>query len=367
MAKIDKLVENYFSPLQKVSYDLLCEMVTNILEQEETNFEIAKKAVEEEGYEYEVMGKNIIKILHDERQIVLDKMRKKLEPVGFSYDPLKGGSLGRLQKQDRIAGSAYILFKPKSRTRAATRGMDFEKELADMIMTRYSDKNITAKTAGYGHGSDLTIGGPEVKEPLKIELKTALSADFGQFRVQFNLQANSWEPRRTRGYLQREAVFGELFDLFLKEYLNEYCTFEDLKDQRLNINKGKITGLLPSMATGDLKRELQARWFSGKTDYKTGFDFDKVAGYYGEKGDKFIQIGNHGLYALDYESAEKLGIKYFGDSGLQASLRFRLKPTMGENSATSFTIAIKLKGSLERSNLSLTREEDLDKIIQMII
>ena len=30
MAKIDKLVEDYFSPPQKISFDMLYEMVTNI-------------------------------------------------------------------------------------------------------------------------------------------------------------------------------------------------------------------------------------------------------------------------------------------------------------------------------------------------
>ena len=36
MAKIDKLVEDYFSPPQKISFDMLYEMVTNILEQKQT-------------------------------------------------------------------------------------------------------------------------------------------------------------------------------------------------------------------------------------------------------------------------------------------------------------------------------------------
>ena len=39
---------------------------------------------------------------------------------------------------------------------------------------------------------------------------------------------------------------------------------------------------------------------------------------------------------------------------------------MGANSNTSFTVAIKIKGKLEKSPLSLTSDDDLDKIVNKL-
>ena len=57
----------------------------------------------------------------------------------------------------------------------------------------------------------------------------------------------------------------------------------------------------------------------------------------------------------------------FKDLGLISYLRFRFKPSQGVNSATSFTVAVKLKGRYKDSNLSLTNAEDLDIIINKLL
>jgi hypothetical protein len=329
------------------------------------NLKLALRAIEQEGYEHKVVGKNKIKILDDQRDETMEKMRSILEPLGFVYNAMgAGSSIGRLEIQDRKFGSVYVFVKVKSRT-AASAGMDFEEQMATIINDKYSHLGISAKSAGFGHGSDLTIskGGTPA---MTIELKTALSADFGQFRVQFDPSISSWEPRKTKGFVKNENVFLPLFDEHLKDWLNANAVVP-IGDKRLRLDKnGKITGLVTSETTGELKRQLQSSWFGGKTDLKVPFDFAKIANYYADKGDSYIQIDRHGLYALKVTAAQEMNIPMFADLGYKAELRVRFKPSMGANSNTSFTVAVKLKGKTIKSNLSLTNEADLDQIIATI-
>jgi hypothetical protein len=331
----------------------------------ESNLKRALRAIEAEGYDYKIV-KNQIRVLDDQRPETMEKLIQMLTPLGFVHNPIGGGSsIGRLELVDRKAGSVYVYVKVKKRT-AASAGMDFEKKIANEITQRYSHMGITAKTAGSSPGSDLTIkkNGETV---MSVELKTALSADFGQFKVQFNTAAGTWEPRRTKGYTKNEDIFKPLFDNYLLDWLNANAQFPDIKDPRLNRDKNeKIAGLRRSLNTGELKRELQGLWFGGKTDIKVPFDFSHIAGYYSDKGDSCIQIDARGLYALKPEAQELLGIPMFKDLGLSCDLRFRFKPSSGENSTTSFTCAVKIKGRYNKSNLSLTNAEDLDKIISML-
>jgi len=331
----------------------------------ETNLERALRVIEAEGYDYKLV-KNHIKVLDDQRLETMEKLIQMLTPLGFVHDPIGGGSsIGRLELRDRKAGSVYVYVKPKKRT-AASAGMDFEKQLADEITQKYGADGITATTAGFGHGSDLSIkkGG---KTMMSVELKTALAADFGQFRVQYNTATGTWEPRRTKAFVKNEAIFKPLFYDYMLEWLNENAQLPDLTDPRLNKDKkDKIYGLRRSMHTGELRRELQNAWFGGKTDVKIPFDFSRIANYYSDKGDSFIQIDARGLYALKPEAQKLLGVPMFKDLGLVCDLRFRFKPSAGENSTTSFTCAVKIKGRYKKSNLSLTNAEDLDKIISML-
>ena len=332
---------------------------TFLSEEKGDNLKLAIQAIENEGYEYEIIrGGNTIRVLDDNRQDAMDKMTQMLQPSGFVHNPLIGGSLGRLELRDPLEGSVYILFKPKSRTAAATAGMDFEEALAELARS----VGLDASSAGTGHGSDLEITGPA--GTLKIEVKTALSADFGQFRAQYDTLKKTWEPRPTPGYNKNKAIFEPLFDNLLLTFLNENCILP-LGDDRLKEareNRDLIIGIKPSLTTGDLKRQLQREWFGNRTDYRVDFDFAAIAGYYADKGDEYIQIGKRGLYALTPSAAEKLGVPLFADSGLRAQLRFRIKPHMGENGPTSFTVAVKVSGALERTDKSLLNPTDLEEI-----
>jgi len=330
----------------------------------ERNLKMALRVIEAEGYDYKIV-KNQIRVLDDQRLETMEKLRQMLEPLGFVHNPIGGGSsIGRLELRDRKFGSVYVLVKLKKRT-AASAGMDFEAKLANEITNRYEDIGITATTAGFGHGSDLTIH-KDGKPAMSIELKTAMSADFGQFRAQYNIESESWEPRRTKGYVKNEAIFGSLFDDYLRQWLNDNARFPSLRDPRLNISKNKVAGLKASMKTGELKRELQSQWFNGKTDVKMPFDFERIASYYADKGDSFIQIDGTGLYALKPEAQSIVPVPMFADLGLKCDLRFRFKPSAGENSNTSFTVAVKIKGRYKKSPISLTNASDLDMIVKSL-
>lgn len=331
-----------------------------------TNIERTIRVIEAEGYDYKVV-KNNVTVLDDDRIETMDKLNHMLSPLGFVYNPIGGGSsIGRLDLKDRQGGSVYVKVKPKTRRSAASVGMDFELKIANQIEQRYEHLGITAKSAGSGHGSDLSIM-KDGKVVLTVELKTALAADFGQFRAQFNLNTGSWEPRRTKGYTKNEDIFRPLFEDNLLEWLNINARFPDTSDPRLNKDRNNnIVGLKRTLRTGELKRELENLWFDGKTDIKVPFDFSHIANYYSDKGDSFIQINGRGLYALTPEAQDFLGVPNFKDLGLTSELRFRFKPSSGPNSSTGFICAVKIKGRYQKSNLSLTNEQDLDKIISML-
>jgi hypothetical protein len=361
MKDLDQLIESAVSSKKQkkgISLDLnmLLEMVSEVISEEKgDNLKAAIEAVEGEGYEHEVKG-NTIKILDDNRQDAFDKMQDILGRMGFEHNPLMGGSLGRLQKLDRTDGNVYVLFKPKSRTRAATAGMDYEEKLAAAA----KELGLEASTAGAGHGSDLTLTGD--KEEVKVEVKTTLSADFGQFTAQYDPASGTWETRKTKQFLKNAEIFQPLFDDYLVDYLNQNCKLP-VGDPRLQVSKrDRIYGIRPSLTTGELKRELDNEWFDGKSDYKVAFDFDRIDNYYADKGDEYIQVGNKGLYALTPEAAEKLGVPLFSESGLGSYMRFRIKPHAGRNGRMSFTTAVKLFGKLKPSNLSLNNPEDIQKI-----
>jgi len=372
MNQLDLLIENYFTESFETS-DLF-RLVEEIMDAPDAgrkrNIELAMDAASAESFEYELKGKskNIIVVKDDNRIEAMKKLTDTLEPLGFVYNPdAPGSSIGRIQIADRQFGSAYVYVKPKSRAGAATRGIDYENELAEKINQRYGEMGIKAKTAGAGHGSDLTIDAPGLPQSLTIEAKTNLSADFGQFRIQYSPQTDSWEPRRTKSYVKNERVFQPLFDTYLKDHMNQNYRLPDLSDPRLRKDaNGKVAGLARNPKTGELKKQIQSSWFEGKTDYKVAFPFEQISSYYADKGDQYVQIGNKGLFALNDEAAALLGVPMFADSGIDSYLRFRLKPSQGANSGTSFTVAVKLKGRLEKSNINLQNDEDLDKLIQTI-
>ena len=378
MKSFEQLVKEYYDPAPKEGVgSLLFEMVEVQLADKITpgeEFNKALEIVEKEGYTYDLPRFNVIRIRSVERVDVMDKMSKMLNPMGYEHHD-DGSTLGRLQRIDRKAGSVYILFKPPFGTRAADIGAHEEEKFVKMAKEIAGDR-IEATSAGSGHGSDLKLSGPN--GTLTIEVKTGISADFGQFRLRYDTGEGKWEPSTTSKFLENMGVFMPIYEKYVNDYVQENYMMTEPYDERFQLRDlmnadresvvGKvITGLKRTPTTGEFKRQLEAEWFSGKTDKKIDFPFEMISNYYADKGDRFIQLGSRGLYALNTADAEEFGIPLFSDSGLQASVRLRLKPSMGTNSATSFNVAIKIRGKLENSSLNLRSREDLEKIISKII
>lgn len=318
------------------------------------------------GYNFKISRKNLVKILvpNEDRTVEMKKLRDIFEPLDFEYDPTRGGTHGMIKKLSRKEGSAFIVVKPEgSSGRAAQLGAEYEEELAKLISDRYSQYGITSKTAGFGHGSDLVVSGPN--GTMTIEAKTSSGADFGQFRLVYSVAEERWIPAPTKSFKKNEALFTGLFREYLEEYLNQFASFPDISDDRVKAKKGFVTGLNPHIETGAYKLELQKTWFQERNDLIVPVDFESIAQYYEKKGDKFIQIGGRGLYAFDAADAENMGIPMFKALGKKASIRFRIKPEMGANGHHSFTVAVKL--TIAKSNKDLTNEEDLDSIIEKLL
>lgn len=379
MKSFEQLVKEYYEPAPKEDVgSLLFEMVEGVLSEklrsDGAEFQKALDIVEKEGYSYDLPRHNIIRIRSTERVSVMDKMTKMLLPLGYEHQD-DGSTLGRLQRIDRKEGSVYILFKPPFGERAADVGAHEEEKFVKMAQ-EIAGETISAESAGSGHGSDLTLSGPNGK--LTIEVKTGISADFGQFRLRYDTGEGRWEPSTTSKFLENMKVFMPIYENYVDGYVQESYVMTEPYDERFQLRDlvspdresivGKvITGLKRSPSTGEFKRQLEAEWFSGKTDKKIDFPFEMISNYYADKGDRFIQLGNWGLYALNPADAKEFGIPLFSDSGLQSSARLRLKPSMGTNSATSFNVAIKIRGKLAKSPLNLRNREDLEKIITKIM
>jgi hypothetical protein len=317
-------------------------------EQTAQNFDSAIETIKSLGYDYSA-DKSRIKVLHDDREEALGKVSDALEPMGYTHNTSPSyGTMGRLELKDRSGGNVYIYFKPKTRSTSPARsGMDYEEQLAE----KFRNLGLDAKSAGTGHGSDLIISG--ASGTLKIEAKTGLAADFGQFTIKYDPRANIWQTKKTKSFVEKAAIYQPIFDSILKDYLNENCMLP-VGDPRLSVSKtGDIVALKQSPKTGELKRELQSQWFNGRTDLWIPFDFVNISKYYASKGDEYIQIKKSGLYALTSAATAKLAVPLFSDAGLLAYVRFRLKPSMGQNSRTSFTVAVKVRGRLDRSPLDL--------------
>ena len=374
MKELDQLVENFLQPKPKAfGLDQLVEMVEQVME--EAVDEDAVKAVEafaqDKGYEVEKKTDQILIIRSDDRAVTRDDFIAATQPGGeleqFEYDR-KGSSMGRIFLRG-VRGKTRqlsVYFKSTIDTSSggasgARKGKEYEEKIEQLIKG-IGDPDISTDTAGSGHGSDLVIA-TEGKEPLTIEAKTSLGADFGQFRVRYNTVKNKWEATPSKNYLKHKLTYGRIFKQ-LEPRLAQ-ISYPDENHPNLRKDETYILGLADKEGTGELKRQLQSLWFNGKESEYLPFDFAAIAQKYANKGDKLIQIMGKGLYALDPTSAKQYGVPLFEDAGLVGSTRVRLKPTYGEDSSHSLVLANKVSGKLKTSPVSLDNPDDLQKIISI--
>lgn len=309
--------------------------------------------LEKQKFDFKVKD-NTLKVLVDnhKRQEVFNQLKAHLKCNGFSHDPYLGGSLGRLYLKDKN-GNVYILVKPNSSVgNAANIGKEYEEELCRNIKEKFPDLHI--KTAGFDHGSDLEISNGENR--LSIEVKTSCSADFGQFKLAYDLDSVSWQLYKTKNVLKNFFLFNKLFELNLKTKLSCF-DFSGVKLDNLNIKSNKIIGIKPGPESYKTKTFLQEKWFKGN-DLKIKVDFQDISSYYKEKGDDLIQIRNKGLYSFGDEHFS------FLKNGTDSHLRFRIKPHMSKNGPYSFTNSIKV--GLRPSQKNLDNPEDMGIIQELL-
>jgi len=344
---------------------------------QEESEEVISNFAKDSGLDFVRKGGNfIVKSPNEERSRTFDKLKNILSPLGFEHDITRGGSFGRLvlpagkDDEGKRFNQTTVVVKPTSGggASAAQAGKEYEEKLANYITDKYSDKGVMAITAGSGHGSDLEIIA-DGRDSMRLEVKTKMAADFGQFKIGFDVERGSWNPIRTIHFLENEKLYSDIFKSVVKQYVNSKAKFTKkiLKHPSINLKNGVIRGLKPNEQTGITKRALEKRWFSGVTSVYLPFSFEKVSKYYASKGDRFIQIGTKGLFALKREDAKDMGVPYFGDVRLAANARIRIKPHAGTNGTHTFTVAIKLAGKIDNSPINLNNDSDLDMIIDKFL
>ena len=318
MKELEQLILSKSRPVQKeAKYIGVSELDKLIMEAlDEAPDPTAQKYVRDfaKKYKYDVVEKKpgVLVVKTDERDEAVDRLQQELIPLGFIYDPYRGGTKGRFVSPGERGKTSQLIVlikqvNPRGGAAAAAQGAGMEEQLAQKISQKYELEGVTAKTAGFGHGSDLEIMAPE-HEPMTIEVKTALGADFGQFRIGYDLQAADWTPTQTKGYKKFIKLFHPIFTEVVGPYMDAKAKFTpEMEDNpSLNIRNDRAVGLKAGEGTGDFKKQLQSNWFSGKTDVRLSFDFDRISDYYSSKGDRFIQIGRKGLYALNEADAALL-------------------------------------------------------------
>jgi len=348
-------------------------------------------------YAYDVSGNNIFTRheTDEERDKALTDLGKKLAKLGFEYSLQGGGSKGRLQLTSDGRAGVFVYFKwakgsERGGAKAAAAGMGKETELADKIIGAIggdpAELSQFIKTAGAGHGSDLQINLPG-EEPLNIEVKTSIGADFGQFKFGYDMKKKKWVPYKTPAwYKGKDEKTGELIpdktkqQLFMDIWNNQVLPqlpkdpFKgiDIAKSPLNITKdGLIKGIHTSPTTSKLKNELARRWFGGKESVNADYKIDELAKYYSDKGDGYIQISRDGLYGLTDAHKKALGLDYtfleaMKEGSVQAKVRIRIKAHYGANQTHSFTAALKVGGSLAKSNMDLDTPEGIEKLVTIL-
>lgn len=364
----EKTIEGHFKNKALTQGKKLHQLIEQSLYSFEGDVETVLDVLDAMGFNNVDVKGNKIKVLvpRNTREEVMADLRVQLEPYGFEYDSTRGSSIGQILVKQAEGGNIYVLVKPdSSKGSAAMAGMDYEEDMASNIAYRYEGAGVRVSTAGFGHGSDLTIS--TASDEMTVELKTSSGADFGQFKLGYDLNQNTWVPIPTKQFMKNKELFTGLFNDMLKDYLNQNAIFPKdlLEDARLNVRGGVIVGLKPAEGTGELKQRLAKAWFRDRADLKVPVDFQRIANYYYSKGDQFIQIKGRGVYAFMKKDSTHLSVPLFSEKGKEAYLRFRIKPHMGHDGTHSFAVAIKL--TILRSEMDLDNLEDLDMIVGRLL
>ena len=336
----------------------LLEMIQEVME-EESSFEAIQKIVSSAGGGIVKSNPRNFKIVSDDRVALEKVLTPQLANLGLVWQPnAPGAGFGRytLPRSRSEGGSLYFLMKP-TRAGAAQLGAQYEKSLEQTMKQLLPSYEV--KSAGSGPGSDLVIS--DGNSLLQIELKTSSGADFGQFKMAYEVDKKRWGAVETKGYLKNEQLYSGIFKNVVKPAMaNKHIDIYKYPKSNLNIKDGVVYGLRRASHTGRVKRHLQQQWFGDKTDMNLPVDGALVQSYYALKGDELIQIQGRGVYALTPQAASYFGISELKDNVKKSQVRIRIKPHSSTDGTHSFTCALKL--NLSKSDADLTDDEFLVKI-----
>ena len=323
----------------------------------------------------------LVPLSREDRRALSVQMKNELERLGFIYDHTRDGP-GRFDNIEGPRDKVYFLIKPsgQARSRPSDAGEQYEKDLETSLGEFLSGK-FDVKTAGFGHGSDIVLTSKNGETNLSIEVKTSVGADFGQGTARYDLATNEWEINQTiqmKNNPDKLILFQSALDK-LKEQGNT-PSFVTLDQKGIGINSEEYGdvyikkevegieyafGLKRSAKTPDLARAMRNAWFGSKESLYIPYDISTITKYYASKGDNLIQIKGYGLYSLSEEWATKLGIPLFGE-GLEARIRFRIKPHHGKYERHSFTLANTVKGRIEPTTMDLDDISSLKPLMNVL-
>jgi|TARA_Y100000296_G_C5132024_1_gene236082 hypothetical protein len=310
--------------------------------------------------EVEQLSSTILRVRADDREEMQRLMEPTLIEMGYRWESnAPGAGFGRFVLLDKELGNVYLLLKPKTR-RAAGVGADYEARVAGVLHELLPGFNI--ETAGFGAGSDLTIS--KNGKEMKLELKTSSGADFGQFKLKYDIDQREWTPVQTKKFIENADLYGGVFTQVLQPNLKDKH-INNVGSPHYNTRGEYIIGLLRMPGTRNQKLALQAEWFGGKSDMKLQIDPALVQNYYALKGDVLIQIQGRGVYALTAKAEKDFEVLQLKDAIKTSRIRFRIKPHSGSDGVHSFTAALKV--SLVRSPFNLEDPQFLEKIKNYLI
>ena len=335
------------------------------------NFEHKKSSA------YVTVFKLLIPLSRPARRELALQLKNELERLDFVYDQTHGGA-GRFTSTEDPRDKVYFYIKPsgKARTRPQDAGEQYEKDL-EAALGEFLSGQFSVKTAGFGHGSDVVLSSSDGNINLSIEVKTSVGADFGQGTARYELTTNEWDINPTKQMKENPDKLA-LFQAILNQLreAGNLPSFLTLDEKGVGTNsekygniyiekKGYVFGLKRSEKTPELASIIRSDWFGDRESLYIPYDASTITKYYASKGDNLMQIRGYGLYALNQETADLLGIPIFGE-GLRGQIRFRLKQHGGKYGRHSFTLANQVRGKLEPTTMDLDDLSSLSSLMNML-
>ena len=341
---------------------MILEMIEQELEQQDPLKSIEDIVSSKGGEIVKTSKSNIYKIVSDDRVALEKVLTPRFSELGMVWEPnAPGAGFGRykLPRTRQEGGSIYFLMKPRNGG-AAQAGAQYEEHLEQIMQELLPEYNV--ESAGFGHGSDLSIS--DDNSSLTIELKTSSGADFGQFKIYYNIRTRKWVAAKTAGFEKNEGLYSGIFKNIVSPAMSDRHIDVEKYANNLNIKDGYVKGLKRASYTGAVKRALQNQWFSDKIDLLLPLNPELIQTYYAMKGDELIQIQGKGVYALTSEAAAYFQIPELKGNINKSMVRIRIKPHSSTDGTHSFTCALKI--SVSKSGVDLTDEQFLVKIKQYL-